>query len=362
EVLRPTLTYVSRHPRFKAHHRSSPADFSGYAGDYTLSVVTDGETIELHVGAVILSLFEDPKMIKAVQTTFRVDINEDGSLAALDETSARCQTQERGIFLINPPGGEDGGVSQGIIAADAAAAIVTNLLSASEIRHRVTVSCVEEELCGGCGACVKTCMFRAVTLAGIPPVSHIDSRRCRGCGNCVTACPSGARDLLSCPSAYLFSAIDALSGFTPENGGPRVLMFVCQGCGYPCMDQAVRDGHTWPVGVLPLSVTCGGQIDMQMILHAFVKGFDGVALIICSEGCCHNVIGNVDLERRVSLFRGLLSSRGVDDRRLRVIATCSRAGSTCVDALQDFHGQLARLGDGRSVYSNRPAEGRGRVT
>ncbi|MHC4137679.1 MAG: hydrogenase iron-sulfur subunit [Planctomycetota bacterium] len=362
EVLRPTLAYVTRHPRFRAYHRSSTTDFSGYAGDYTLEVVADAETVELHVGAVVLSLFDDRKMIKAVRTTFRVDLNEDGSLAALDESAARCQTQERGIFLVNPPPGENGDVSREIIAADATAAMVINLLSASEIRHRVTVSRVDEELCGGCGVCVKTCMFRAVTLTGDPPVSHIDPRRCRGCGNCVTACPAGARDLLACPSAYLFSAIDVLSGFTPEDGRPRVLALICQGCGYPCVDQAVREGHTWPVGVLPLSVTCGGQIDMQMILHAYVRGFDGVALVICSEGCCHNVIGNVDLERRVNLFRAILTHRGIDDRRLRVIATCSRVGKACADALCEFHGHLARSGNGHGAGSDRSAESRGRVS
>jgi F420-non-reducing hydrogenase iron-sulfur subunit len=84
---------------------------------------------------------------------------------------------------------------------------------------------------------------------------------------------------------------------------------------------------------------------MQMILHAFVRGFDGVALMICGEGCCHHVSGNVDLERRVNLFRGILQSRGLDDRRVKVISTCSREGGACVDTLNEFHQKVHEGGD-----------------
>ena len=73
-----------------------------------------------------------------------------------------------------------------------------------------------------------------------------------------------------------------------------MLTVACEGCGYPCLDRAGQKRIKYPVGVMPLAVACGGQVDMQLPLHGFAAGFDAVVLMICGEGCCHNVIGNVD--------------------------------------------------------------------
>jgi len=133
------------------------------------------------------------------------------------------------------------------------------------------VSDVRSELCGGCGVCVKTCIFHAVSLRGEPRVSVIDPRRCRGCGNCVTACPSGARNLDTCSSEYLSEAIDILAGFKTAPGEKKVLLMACEGCGYVCLDRAAEEGQAWPVAAMPLKVVCGGQVDTQLLLQAFLR-------------------------------------------------------------------------------------------
>jgi coenzyme F420-reducing hydrogenase delta subunit len=78
-------------------------------------------------------------------------------------------------------------------------------------------------------------------------------------------------------------------------------------------------------------------------MHAFVKGFDGVLLLICGEGCCHNLIGNVDLERRANLLKEILNSRGIDDRRMHIISTCSREGNECVEKIGEFCSHLTEI-------------------
>jgi len=335
-----TLIYVTRHPRFNAVKNARPKDFFGYPGDYTLKLISGDEKIELSVGVVVLSFENDPGLIKMSQSTFHMDIDEDGSLAALNDISARAHTRERGVFIINPVKVENTDISQKFLAADSAASMVIDLLNRNEIHHRVTVSQVKENLCAGCGACVKTCMFNAVSLHGNPKVSVIDPRRCRGCGNCVTACPAGARDLIVSPTEYLFNSVDILSRFKPEDDKPLMLALACEGCGYENLDQASQNGLTWPVGIMPLSVVCGGQIDMQLVMHAFVKGFEGVIMVICGEGCCHNLIGNVDLERRVNLFKEILVSRGFDPGRMHVCATCARDDKNCVEKINQFYCQF----------------------
>jgi coenzyme F420-reducing hydrogenase delta subunit/NAD-dependent dihydropyrimidine dehydrogenase PreA subunit len=308
------------------------------------------------VGAVVLSAEHNPSLVKELQTLFHVDVDDHGRIAAKDDVSARSQTHDRGVFVINPAHAQAGDLATELLAADATAISVMTLLHHSEIHHRVTVSDVRSELCGGCGVCVKTCIFHAVSLRGEPRVSVIDPRRCRGCGNCVTACPSGARDLDTCSSEYLSEAIDILAGFKTTPGEKKVLLMACEGCGYVCLDRAAEEGQAWPVAAMPLKVVCGGQVDTQLLLQAFLSGFDGVVLTICGEGCCHNLIGNVDLERRVNLFRDVLASRGIDPARVQIVSNCSRSSSACIESINKFYAQLSAA-KGSARLTRTPREG-----
>jgi coenzyme F420-reducing hydrogenase delta subunit len=47
----------------------------------------------------------------------------------------------------------------------------------------------------------------------------------------------------------------------------------------------------------------------------------------------------MELERRVNLFREILTSRGIDHKRVHVIATCSREGENCVERINQFYEQ-----------------------
>jgi coenzyme F420-reducing hydrogenase delta subunit/NAD-dependent dihydropyrimidine dehydrogenase PreA subunit len=357
-AIRPTLSAVMRHPRLRVLLEAKPLDFSGYPGDYTLRVSAQGVEREILVGAAVLSTETQAGALREMQSVFHVDVADQGLLAARDERTARAQTQDAGVFVVNPPPAQRDDISAVSVAADAAAAMVMSLLDQDEIVHPVAVSEVHADLCGGCGVCVKTCMFHAVTVQGSPRISQIDPRRCRGCGNCVTACPAAARDLAVCPSSYLSEAIRILAEFAPPPASPRVLLLSCDGCGYRNMDKAAEAGAVWPIGVMPLWVVCGGQIDTQLILQAFVHGFDGIGLVVCGEGCCHNQIGNVDLERRINLLREVLASRGIDGERLAVVPTCSRVSDDCVKRVVEFHDSLkgrSLVGSEATHFVGRPA-------
>ncbi|MDM8535937.1 hydrogenase iron-sulfur subunit [Desulfobacterales bacterium HSG17] len=336
----PTFVYVLRHPRFRVINRAVVNDLYGFPGDYTLEISSNANSQDrsqnISVGAAVLALENNRKLIKEYQSVFRLDVNENGFLSPLDETSARSQTLDRGIFVVDYIKSDQNNISRKLVSADAAASMVINLLNRKEIFHRIMVSQVNTRLCSGCGACVKTCIFKAVSLQEDPAISVIDPERCRGCGNCVTACPADARDLVAYPSSYLFKAVDILSKFSSDNNDPKMLVMACDGCGYRCLDDAGAAGYTWPVSVMPLKLVCGGQIDTQLIMHAFVKGFDYVVLMVCAEGSCHNAIGNVELERRVNLFREILASRGIDHKRMHIIAA-SRNSTECVERISRIY-------------------------
>jgi len=197
---------------------------------------------------------------------------------------------------------------------------------------------------------VKTCYFKACTVDLGRHRSVVDARRCRGCGKCVVACPTGAKDLLIDPTAAVLDAIHILAD-TPPLDGVRILAFSCSGCGYPSLDAAgvlTRDGQApgVPASVLPLKIRCGGRLDSQFVLEAFKRGFDAVTVIRCHEGQCHNVIGNLDMDRRVNLLREVLRAQGIDSDRLRLIDTSTIEGAGLA---QDLHQLVRQVKEMRGV-------------
>jgi ferredoxin len=49
---------------------------------------------------------------------------------------------------------------------------------------------IREELCLGCGLCVRNCPLGAIAI--FLGKARIDTTRCNNCYNCVSACPQGA--------------------------------------------------------------------------------------------------------------------------------------------------------------------------
>jgi coenzyme F420-reducing hydrogenase delta subunit len=180
-------------------------------------------------------------------------------------------------------------------------------------------------------------------------LSVIDPARCKGCGNCVTACPTDARDLLKFPREYVNRAIHILSQAAAGNGDPRILAIFCGNCGQSAVDAAgigatPAAGAGYSPAVMPLQVECGGSVDTEYVLGAFSKGFDGVALFVCRDGLCHNVVGNTDMERRLGLFRTVLRSRNIDSERLRVVRVYARDGQVVGEELKAFSHDLTAMG------------------
>lgn len=335
QEVRPTFALLENHPEVGFY--SAPLeDFYGYAGNFRIRL---GGPIDLRAGGVIVAIGEDPAYMARLSPFIRIEKDAQGRFRNLLSETALTETAQPGIFLI-PHGLK---TAESPAYADSAAICLDSLLGRSAIHHELFVSEVDAEVCGGCGTCIKTCIFRAAELDPVKKLSSTNIKRCVGCGNCVSACPTGARDQVSAGTRSLLAAIKILASYTPPNG-VRLLYLLCEGCGYPSLDEAGREGIEYPTSVLPLSVRCAGRIDTQFILEAFHEGFDGVVICKCGDDHCLNLVGNIDLDRRANLFRAVLASRGIDPDRLRIINVTECGGVACLRSTVEFVSLLGKKG------------------
>jgi coenzyme F420-reducing hydrogenase delta subunit len=94
---------------------------------------------------------------------------------------------------------------------------------------------------------------------------------------------------------------------------------------------------------MPLLMECAGSVDTQYVLEAFSKGFDGVALFMCRDGHCHNIVGNTDMERRLGLFRTVLRSRNINDERLRLVPVYANDGEVVREEIKSLSDGLTAM-------------------
>ncbi|MDO8963498.1 MAG: hydrogenase iron-sulfur subunit [Coriobacteriia bacterium] len=343
-----TVGYVLGHPDCDLANGASIQDADGWVGDIRVTLAAQDGATHLHVGGILIAEPSETAWVTELRDHFRIDVDDEGHARSVNPQAHPAETIEPGIAVVPPVVGE-GGLRDLVSAADSAAMALILQLSYPETTHYAMTSSVDDTLCGACASCVKTCAFGACLIDPVTGLSKVDVRRCRGCGKCVVGCPVGARDILSSPHEYLLAAIDELSQV--DVPGPKVLGFLCGGCGYPAADRAgelaASGGEAFPSGFLPLRIPCGGRLDTLYVLAAFRAGFDGVTVFRCREGHCHNVIGNLDMDRRMSLLRTVIRSRGLDADRLRVIDISPTEGDVFTASVNGVFSLLGTLVNGK---------------
>jgi len=340
----PSLTAVQSDDKATILFETEVTDVSGWCGEYRVVLAAKEGQEEILVGGIVVSVGDDVEWIKELRSKMQLDTDSEGLLKGKQRTGLIGATRDPGMWFI-PFSKEGDRFAAEASGASMAVVSLTTLLDKNEMGHPVLVSEVDESVCGGCGTCVKTCAFSASSIDLTRNVSVIDPKRCKGCGNCVVACPTGARDLVSFPEEFVIKAIDILSQGVSDDSEPKVLAILCNSSGYSAADAAGDSSNEIPgvkysPNVMPIRVECGGNVDTQYILSAFSKGFDGVALSVCRDGHCHNIVGNTDMERRLGLFREVLRSRNINDERLRIIHISPHEGKLFSEEIKSFCEEL----------------------
>jgi coenzyme F420-reducing hydrogenase delta subunit len=75
--------------------------------------------------------------------------------------------------------------------------------------------------------------------------------------------------------------------------------------------------HVDQVKAIPLP--CSGRLDILYLTKAFETGVEGIAVVVCPEGECRYVEGNMRARKRVDAVETLLEETGLGRGRATVI-------------------------------------------
>jgi heterodisulfide reductase subunit A len=163
---------------------------------------------------------------------------------------------------------------------------------------------INEDKCGLCGLCVKSCPYNAISIES--DKITIDKFKCKGCGTCASVCPTNAIEMNIDTSKKIMKTIEIYSKF---NKSPKIIAFCCQSCGYAAADDAGLKKEIYPPNIFVVRIPCTGRLDTEFIFKSFQMGFDGVMVIGCRKDACRYINGIEKAKQRVQLLKKILEPK-----------------------------------------------------
>ncbi len=196
-----------------------------FADDDPPTVSTDGGGIkvtvhdlltagaELTIAADLLVLVTGmvPRQNDELVATLKLPVGRDGFLNEIHPKLRPVETVVDGVLIAGAcqsPKTSAESVGSGLAAATQAAAVLKRGVALLDPQ----VAVVRQAACDGCGDCVASCPFGAISLSGSDgtALAAIEAAACKGCGACTPVCPTGAIDLKGYTDAQVRAMISGL--------------------------------------------------------------------------------------------------------------------------------------------------------
>jgi len=98
-----------------------------------------------------------------------------------------------------------------------------------------------------------------------------------------------------------------------------------------------------------IKLPCSSMVKDVFLLRAFEAGADVVAVLVCAEGACRYVEGNLRAKKRVKWVKSLLDEIGLDGRRLVLFNVTAGDTRTAERFIREAHSLAATLGANPAV-------------
>ena len=172
-----------------------------------------GRLVAADVDLVILATAIEPQPdAHRMASILGLSRTPDGFFAEAHPKLRPVETSTAGIFLAGCCQGPRD-VPDTVAHAGAAAMEVVRLFNQGEVTVSPTVARVEAAACVGCGECILTCPYSAISR-NTDGKAEVNAALCHGCGTCAAACPSGAITALHFTDQEIVAQIDGLLALT----------------------------------------------------------------------------------------------------------------------------------------------------
>ena len=127
-----------------------------------------------------------------------------------------------------------------------------------------------------------------------------------------------------------------------KNFRPKITLFHCI--------NAFSDGRSSPLTgedgfeIRLVKLPCSSMVKDVYLLRAFEAGADAVVVLVCPEGQCRYLEGNIRAKKRVERLKILLDEIDFDSRRLSIFNLAVGDEAAAAEIIQNTLAELADLG------------------
>ena len=123
---------------------------------------------------------------------------------------------------------------------------------------------------------------------------------------------------------------------------PKISVFHCINSFNDAEAMSGRDNET--VDLKFISMACSSMVKDVFLLRAFEAGADAVIVLVCPEGQCRFVEGNIRAKLRVAWVQNLLDEIGLNGKRLALHNISAKDTDDAGKAIQEMRAVLDDLG------------------
>jgi F420-non-reducing hydrogenase iron-sulfur subunit len=125
---------------------------------------------------------------------------------------------------------------------------------------------------------------------------------------------------------------------------PNIVAFACNWCSYAGADTAGVSRVQHAPHFRIIRTMCSGRVTPGFVLKALQLGADGVLVSGCHFGDCHYIFGNYKAVEQFDKTKALVKTLGLEDERIRLEWVSAAEGSRWGEVIDEFVGQIQRLG------------------